>query len=255
MKISVITVVLNSEKTILDTLDSVAQQTYLDIEHLVVDGGSKDGTLHLVRSHSNQKIRLISEPDEGIYNAMNKGLKNISGDVVGFLNSDDYYSSPNVLAKIAKALENPKVDACYADLVYVDQDKSRIIRHWKSRPFSKNDFAIGWCPAHPTFYIRTSLIEGFGFFDESYSLAADAEFMMRYLESGQVRALYIPDTLVHMRTGGVSNKSWGNIIRQNKEIFSALKKNNISFSIFKFILRKIQSRLKQRTSRYFGWHH
>lgn len=245
MKISVVTVCYNSAKTIADTLNAVAMQTHTDIEHLVIDGASKDGTVEMVRSHANPQIRLISEPDKGIYDAMNKGLAQATGEVVGFLNSDDFYADAAVLAKIANAFQDPAVDACYADMVYVTQDNSRVVRYWKSKPFAKGDFAKGWCPAHPTFYVRKSVIERLGLFDQSYKLAADVEFMMRYLERAQVRAAYIPHVLVRMRLGGATNQSWKNIVQQNKEIFAALRKNGVPFSRMWFAVNKVVSRLNQ----------
>ena len=245
MKISVITVAYNSAKTIADTLDAVAMQTHTDIEHLVIDGASKDGTVEMVRSHINPHIRLISEPDKGIYDAMNKGLAQATGEVVGFLNSDDFYADAEVLAKIASAFQDPAVDACYADLVYVTQDNSRVVRYWKSKPFAKGDFAKGWSPAHPTFYVRRSAVVRLGVFDLSYKLAADVDFMMRYLESGNLKSRYIPEMFVHMRTGGVSNQSWRNRIQVNREIFQALKMNNVAFSRSVFLITKLLVRLKQ----------
>jgi glycosyltransferase involved in cell wall biosynthesis len=223
----------------------VATQTHADIEHLVIDGASKDGTVEMVLSHATPQIRLISEPDKGIYDAMNKGFTQATGEVVGFLNSDDFYADAEVLAKIATAFEDPAVDACYADLVYVTQDNSRVVRYWKSKPFTSGDFAKGWCPAHPTFYVRKSVIERLGLFDQSYKLAADVEFMMRYLERGQIRAVYIPHVLVRMRLGGASNQNWKNIVLQNKEIFAALRKNGVPFSRVWFAANKVVNRLKQ----------
>ena len=245
MKISIITVAFNAARTIADTFESVAAQTHPEIEHIVVDGASTDGTQEVVKRHAKHGARLISEPDKGIYDAMNKGLAQTTGEVVGFLNSDDFYADASVLAKIANAFQDPAVDACYADLVYVTQDNSRVVRYWKSKPFTKGDFAKGWCPAHPTFYVRKSVIERLGYFDQSYKLAADVEFMMRYLERGQVRAAYIPHVLVRMRLGGASNQSWDNVVQQNKEIFAALRKNGVPFSRMWFAANKVVSRLKQ----------
>jgi glycosyltransferase involved in cell wall biosynthesis len=245
MKISIITVAYNSAKTIADTLNAVAMQTHTDIEHLVIDGASKDGTFEIVSSHANPQLRLISEPDKGIYDAMNKGLALASGEVIGFLNSDDFYANASVLAKIANAFQDPAVDACYADLVYVSQDNSRVVRYWKSKPFIKGAFAKGWCPAHPTFYVRKSVIERLGLFDQSYKIGGDVEFMMRYLECGQIRVVYIPHVLVRMRLGGASNQSWKNIVLQNKEIFAALRKNGVPFSRMWFAANKVVSRLNQ----------
>jgi len=255
IKISVITVSYNSAKTITDTLNAVAMQTYTDIEHLVIDGASKDATVEIVRSHSNPKIRLISEPDKGIYDAMNKGFTQATGEVIGFLNSDDFYADDDVLEKIANTFHDPAVEACYADLVYVRQDNSRVVRYWKSKLFTKGDFAKGWCPAHPTFYVRKSVIERLGYFDQSYKLAADVEFMMRYLERGQVNAIYIPTVFVRMRLGGATNQSWKNIVQQNKEIFAALRKNGLHFSRMWFAVNKVVSRLWQFAVGCVKWHH
>ena len=245
MRISVITVTYNSAKTVADTMVSVAMQSYADIEHLVIDGASKDSTLDIVRSQGRPQPRLISESDDGIYDAMNKGLVLASGDVVGFLNSDDLYADASALEKVANAFEDSEVEACYADLVYVSQDNRRVVRFWKSRSFIKGDFAKGWCPAHPTFYVRKSVIERLGLFDRSYKLAADVEFMMRYLERGQIRSLYIPHVLVRMRVGGATNQSWKNIRKQNIEVFSALRKNSVAFSAVKFLIIKVFSRVWQ----------
>ena len=221
----------------------------------MVDGASTDETLALVSNHHNSNIRLVSEPDKGIYDAMNKGFALATGEVVGFLNSDDFYADSAVIAKIANAFQDPAVDACYADLVYVTQDNSRVVRYWKSKPFTKGDFAKGWCPAHPTFYVRKSVIERLGFFDLSYKLAADMEFMMRYLECGQVRAAYIPHVLVRMRLGGATNQSGKNIVYQNKEIFSALRKNGVPFSRMLFVANKVVSRLWQFVAGRVRRHH
>ena len=245
MKISVITVAYNSSKTIATTLDSVAIQTHYDIEHLVIDGASTDATLALIRNHRNPNIRLVSEPDKGIYDAMNKGLALAMGEIVGFLNSDDFYEDASVLEKVAAAFQDPAVEACYADLVYVTQDNSRVVRYWKSKPFISGDFAKGWCPAHPTFYVRRSVIARLGLFDQSYKLAADVEFMMRYLECGRIRTVYIPHVLVRMRLGGITNQSWRNIVQQNQEILSALRKNDVPFSTLLFVVHKLISRLRQ----------
>lgn len=242
MKISVITVSYNSAKTIADTLASVAVQTYVDIEHIVVDGASTDETLAIVRSHHNPKIRVISEPDKGIYDAMNKGFALASGEVVGFLNSDDFYADSTVIEQIAKAFQDEAVEACYADLVYVSQDNSQVVRYWKSKSFVKGDFALGWCPAHPTFYVRKSVVEHYGGFDKSFKLAADAELMMRYLERGEIRSTYVPRVWVRMRVGGQTNQSLKNIKQQNKEILSALDKNGIPFLRILFLANKVVSR-------------
>jgi glycosyltransferase involved in cell wall biosynthesis len=239
MKISVITVCYNSKKTIADTLLSVRSQNHPYIEHIIVDGGSEDETLAVVAIEGMPNHVLISEKDEGIYDAMNKGLKRASGDVIGFLNSDDFYADSDVLGKVAAVFQDESVEACYADLVYVTPDNSRVARHWKSKVFAKGDFAKGWCPAHPTFYVRRSALERLDLFDQSFKLAADVEFMMRYLEGGKVKSVYIPHVLVRMRLGGATNQSWGNILQQNREIFVALQKNKVPFNPLLFWGHKI----------------
>jgi glycosyltransferase involved in cell wall biosynthesis len=176
---------------------------------------------------------------------MNKGLARATGDVIGFLNSDDYYADTTILNRIADAFENSAVDACYGDLVYMTTDNKSVVRYWKSKMFAKGDFAKGWSPAHPTFYVRKSVIERLGHFDLSYKLAADVEFMMRYLERGGVSVEYIPHVMVKMRLGGVSNQSWKSVVKQNMEIFRALHKNGIPFSIGYFSIIKLCNRLSQ----------
>ena len=245
MRISVITVAFNSIQTIGDTLDSVAIQTHEDVEHLVIDGASVDSTKDLVGGHLNPNIRFISEPDDGIYDAMNKGFGLATGEVVGFLNSDDYFSDDRVLEEVSEVFQDDSVDVCYGDLVYVSQDNTRMVRYWKSKMYATGHFAKGWCPAHPTFYVRRSAIDRLGGFDLSFKLAADADFMMRYLETAGLTSKYIPRVMVRMRVGGVTNKNLINIIRQNRDIFAALRKNRIQFSILNFLFFKIVSRLGQ----------
>jgi glycosyltransferase involved in cell wall biosynthesis len=252
MKISVITVAFNSAKTVADTLTSVAMQTHPDIEHLIIDGASSDGTVEIVRMHASAQTRLISESDRGIYDAMNKGIALASGEVIGFLNSDDFYANASVLAKIADAFQDSAVDVCYGDLVYVSQDNSRVVRYWKSKPFAKGDFAKGWCPPHPTFFIRESALQRLGMFDLSFKLAADFEFMLRYLESGDIKSVYIPHVLVRMRLGGATNQSWSNVWKQNKEIFMAFEKNNTSISTLSFCAHKLLNRISQYVSARLG---
>lgn len=250
MKFSVVTVAFNSEKTIVDTICSVASQKNVDFEHLIIDGASSDRTVEVSKLHSVSTTKIFSEPDNGIYDAMNKGFERSEGDVIGFLNADDMFADDQVLSHVAAAFENPSVEACFADLLYVSEDNRSIVRYWKSRSFEKGSFALGWCPAHPTFYIRRSALERLGSFDLTCRLAADAEFMMRYLERGGVQSIYIPRVLVRMRVGGATNKSWSNIFRQNQEIFRALKSNGIPFSPVSFLLHKSITRVNQRLNGY-----
>lgn len=245
MKISVITVCFNSAKTIGSTLESVRMQSHGDIEHIVVDGGSSDGTLEIVSQTGGHVARLISESDNGIYDAMNKGLAIATGEVVGFLNSDDVFNGEDVLSKISHALSNPAIDACYGDLVYVaENDLNRVVRYWKSREYKTGLCAKGWMPAHPTFYARKAVYQRHGVFDISLKLQADFEMALRLLEIARIRTVYIPEILVRMRAGGVSNASLLNIVKGNIEASSACRKHGLSGGLI-FVAWKICSRLPQ----------
>ncbi len=245
MKVSVITVVYNNAENIEDTIKSVAEQDYADIEHIVVDGGSSDGTLEIIEKYRGRLGKIVAEPDEGIYDAMNKGLALATGEIIGFLNSGDLYADSSVLEQIANAFQDDAVDACYADLVYVSKDNEKVIRYWKSSLFEKGGFALGWCPPHPTFYVRKSIVERLGGFDQSIKIAADVELMMRYLEYGGIHSRYIPQVWVRMRVGGKTNQSFKNIFQQNKEVLRVLRKSGVHVSIFLFVVRKIINRIGQ----------
>lgn len=246
MKISVITVCYNSAKTIGDTLRSVREQTYKDIEHIIVDGGSTDSTLAVIATEGIHVAKLVSEKDKGIYDAMNKGISMASGEVIGFINADDFYASNSVLTDVAAALEKSGANSCYGDLCYVSQaEPTRVVRYWRSRDFVPGMFEAGWCPPHPTFFVRRSVYERLGGFDLSFKIAADFELMARYLEVARITSCYIPKVLVKMRLGGTTNRSLGNILKQNGEIRQALRKLGLKFSLSKFLLPKLMSRAIQ----------
>ena len=251
MKISIITVTYNSAKFINDCLKSVKTQNYDNIEHIVVDGNSADETLPLLNSKRDQIKELISEPDKGVYDAMNKGIKIATGEVIGFLNSDDFYANNKIISKVASVFNNnSSIDACYADLVYTQQmDTSKVIRYWKSNKFIAGSFSKGWRPPHPTFFARSSVYKRFGQFNLDYSISADYELMMRFLEIYKINVHYIPELWVKMRVGGLSNKSHKNILKQNQEDLNALKKHNLYKNIYIFFTCKIFSRIKQFFSR------
>jgi glycosyltransferase involved in cell wall biosynthesis len=250
MKISVVTVTWNSARTIGDTLASVNAQTHGDVEHVVVDGGSTDATLAIVRSEGQRVATLVSEPDKGIYDAMNKGLGLARGDVIGLINSDDFLASPDVLSTVAAAFADPAVDAVYGDLCYVDPvDTTRVVRYWRSSPFRPGLFARGWAPPHPTLYVRREVYERLGGFDLAYPLAADLELMARFFEVHHLRARYLPEVLVRMRTGGATNRSLRNIVRQNREIWHALHRHGLAGSMSGFFIGKLVSRGRQFLSR------
>ena len=246
MKISVVTVCYNAAETVGHTLRSVHEQTYQNIEHIIVDGGSKDSTLSVVAAEAIANHKLVSETDKGIYDAMNKGIALCTGDIIGFINADDFYPSPDVLSKVTKVFEKNDTDCCYGDLFYVQQnDVSRVTRYWKSCAFKPNLFEKGWCPPHPTFFVRRSVYDRLGRFNLNYKIAADVELMSRFLVAGGISSFYIPEVLVHMRMGGTTNRSLSNIIRQNLEIRRALLENGLRFSWIQFILSKLMSRSLQ----------
>ena len=231
MKISLITVTYNSSKTLLDTLQSVLNQTYSDIEYIIVDGASKDNTVSIIKEYEPKfegRMKWISEPDKGLYDAMNKGIRMATGDVVGILNSDDLFMDNNVLADIAHAFDD-HTDAIFGNLYFVNQeDVNQIVRVWKGSPYKS--FKSGWHPAHPTFYVRRSVYEKYGVFDTTFNVSADFELMLRLIEKHGIRTKYLDRYMVRMRMGGESTGSIKNIIRGNKNIFRAFKKNEIKVS-------------------------
>lgn len=248
LKISLITVCFNSEKTIKDTLDSVSVQSYRNIEYIVIDGQSTDGTLKIIEKYQNIISCLVSEQDQGIYDAMNKGINLATGDVIGFINADDVLAHSDVVRSVAKTFNDDSLDACYSDLLYVNSNNlNKIIRVWKSSPFVSGAFASGWSPPHPTFYVKKSVYEKNGVFDLQYKMGNDVELMMRFMERYHIKTQYVSDVWVKMRVGGVSNQSLGHIILQNKEIIRAAKLNQIPFSIPGFVFGKILDRFKQYT--------
>ena len=249
MKISIITVCYNSECTIESTLKSVANQSYSDIEHVIIDGASKDGTLDII-SRFNSVSVLVSEPDKGIYDAMNKGFSLATGDVIGTLNADDFYIDESVLSDVAIIFSDNSVDACFADLVYVKQDDTDdIVRYWKSEAYKPGLFKSGWMPAHPTFFVRKSVYEKLGVFDLNYKIAADFELLFRLIEKNEIRTAYLPRVVIKMRLGGTTNKSLNNINIQNKEIIQILCDYYQDFSAFQFWTHKVINRFFQFISR------
>jgi glycosyltransferase involved in cell wall biosynthesis len=247
MKISIITVSYNSEKFIESCIRSVKDQSYKNLEHIIIDGASTDNTLNLLNLYKNTLTKIVSEKDKGIYDAMNKGLNISNGDIVGFLNSDDFYSDKNVIAKVMSLFKkDPSLDACYSDLVYTNQnDTTKIVRYWKSNKFTPGSFKKAWYPPHPTLFVRKSIYEKLGGFDLSYSIASDVDLMMRFFEVNRIKVRYVQEVWVKMRLGGKSNKNLYNIWRQNWEIICSMKKNGLSLNFFSFFIYKAISRLKQ----------
>jgi glycosyltransferase len=217
MKVSIITVVLNSAEYIEDCIKSVIGQDYKDIEYIIIDGGSIDGTIEIIRRYKNRIAKWISEPDRGIYDAMNKGIRMASGDVIGILNSDDMYANQHVLEKVAAVFADGQSESCYGDLIYVDAENAdRIRRVWRSDPYNIHRFYQGWMPPHPTFFVHREVYEQYGGFNLELGTAADYELMLRFLVRHEITSSYIPKVLVCMRTGGMSNASVKNRIMANR---------------------------------------
>lgn len=228
VKISIVTAVYNNSETIAGALDSVLAQTDADFEFIVMDGGSTDGTLEILNRYADRLSVLVSEPDGGIYDALNKGIRRASGEVVGFLHSDDLFADAGVLKRVADAFADPQVAAVYGDLLYVRKDDpDKVVRCWRAGAFSRERLGWGWMPPHPTFYVRRAVYERLGLFDTSYRIAADYDCMLRFLGRGGVRVGYIPEVLVKMRVGGASNRSLKNILCKSREDYRALKSNGV----------------------------
>lgn len=245
-RFTLITICWNSADTISDTLRSIDRQDFRNFEHVVIDGKSSDATLDIVNQLKSPARKVFSEPDKGIYDAMNKGLARSRGEIIGFLNADDVLASDDVLSLIDRTFRNRDTDSTYGDLVYVSRtDLSKVARFWKSAPFEKGSFRKGWCPPHPTFYVKRSVYERAGVFDRSYSLAADVELMMRFLETEKVSSVYIPAVLVRMRLGGVTNKSIRNVYRQNRQVLRALAAHGLRVTLPGFFMPKAVNRLGQ----------
>lgn len=208
MKISIITATWNSAATVENAILSVASQGYPNLEHIIVDGNSSDETLSIIFRHEDKIAKLVSEPDHGIYDAMNKGIALSTGDIVGILNSDDFYANSHVLKKVAQVFKNDGVDTCYGDLIYVDPvNVRRVIRYWRSGEHHPGSFYRGWMPPHPTFFVRRSVYNRYGCFNLALGTASDYELIVRLLLKHNVSTAYIPEVLVHMRAGGASNAS------------------------------------------------
>jgi glycosyltransferase involved in cell wall biosynthesis len=237
--ISVITVAKNASSTILDCIASVQNQDYL-AEHIVIDGASSDDTLPRIKNSGANVSRIVSEPDRGIYDAMNKGLALATGDVIGILNADDFYAHRHVLSTIVAAFADPRIDTCYGDLVYVNPlDTARVVRVWRSKTYDKNLFYNGWAPPHPTFFAKRRIYEKYGDFDLGIGIAADYELMLRFLLRHGCEALHIPDILVAMRLGGVSNVSILNRLKSDRTCRMAWAVNRLKPKPWTLLLRPI----------------
>lgn len=234
MKISIITVCHNSAAHIKDAINSVFEQDFNDIEHIVIDGNSEDGTQQILEKHTTKLAHWISEPDMGIYDAMNKGIKKATGDVVGILNSDDFYFDNLVISKVNQAFCDPGVDAVFGDLIFVDPNNlDQTVRTYSSGNWNIDKFAKGYMPAHPTFFVRRKFYEEHGLFETNYKIAADYEMLIRLLYVHKLRYLYLPMKMVKMRKGGVSSNGIKSNITLNAEIIRACRKHGINTNVLK----------------------
>ncbi|HXG28756.1 MAG TPA: glycosyltransferase family 2 protein [Nevskiales bacterium] len=224
--ISIITAVYNRAGTVGEALESVHTQSWPHVEHIVIDGGSTDGTLEILRKYDGRLALLVSEPDNGIYEALNKGLQRATGEVVGLLHSDDYFAHDRVLERVATAFLDPSVDAVYGDLEYVSNKGGRVIRRWRSGGYSYKKVARGWMLPHPTLYLRRRIYEKWGLYDTSYQIAADYDLMLRLFSRASLHPVYIPEVLLKMRWGGESNRL-SRILRKSYEDYLALRRNGV----------------------------
>lgn len=205
MKISIITTCFNRESTIRDCIESVLSQDYADIEYIVVDGASTDGSLSVINEYKDRISTIISEPDKGMYEAINKGIRVATGDVIGLLHSDDFLYATDTVSHIAAALERSRADFVYGDGLFVDSvDTDKVVRNWISGRYTKGKVRRGWLPLHPTCYIRREVMDQCGLYDESYRIAADSELLVRYLYGADLQVCYLPEYIVRMRMGGLS---------------------------------------------------
>ncbi len=241
VKISIITVTYNSAQTLEHTIKSVLSQNYPDLEYIIVDGKSTDNTLHLIEKYRDKISKFISEKDDGLYHAINKGINLATGDIIGIIHADDFYISNNVLTEIAETFTKNKADAVYADLYYVDKNNTdKIIRTWKSGNYKPSGFLWGWMPPHPTFFVKKDCYTKYGLFNTTLRSAADYEIMLRLLFKNKIKVAYLPKFIVKMRVGGQSNASINNRVKANNEDRLAWKLNDIKPYFFTLTLKPLR---------------
>ena len=242
MKVSIITITYNSQSTVEDTIKSVVNQNYPDVEYIIIDGKSRDNTLRIAEKYKERITKIISEKDKGLYDALNKGIRIATGEVIGLLHSDDLYADGHVLSKVmSKFKEDPSLEAVYADLVFVSRnDLNRVIRTWKPGPYEEDSFLQGWMPPHPTLFIRKEIYEKYGYFNIGFKLSADYELMLRFIHKHRIRLAYLPETIVRMRMGGISNTSFFVKLKANLEDKRAWKLNGVKPRYFTTLLKPLR---------------
>jgi len=235
-KISVITVTYNASATIGRCIESVINQKYPNLEYIIIDGGSKDKTLEVIGKYRDQISQVVSEPDKGIYDAMNKGIKRATGDIVGIINADDLLADDEVISAVAAAFDATDTDVVYGDLDYINAD-DQVLRKWRSGNYKHGLFNWGWMPPHPTFYAKRELFEKYGFYKLDYGTAADYELMTRFIHANRLKTHYVPKVLVKMMQGGVSNQSFGNRMNAWSNDLKAMRNNKIAFPLLAIVLK------------------
>jgi glycosyltransferase involved in cell wall biosynthesis len=238
MKVTIITAVYNGAEHIQSCIESVLSQNHPDIEYIIVDGASKDNTLEIVKSYGNKISQIISEPDNGMYDAMNKGLRIATGDIIGILNADDFYIDNTIISQIVAEFEKTKADSVYADIAFVAKDNlSKVLRYYSSASFRPWKFRFGYMPAHPSFFLKRNIYEKYGYFKTNYKLCADFDLIVRLYSTHKISFSYFPKMVVKMRMGGKSNQSIGNIMLLNKEILRGCHENGIRSNIIFIYLK------------------
>jgi glycosyltransferase involved in cell wall biosynthesis len=245
LKISIITISYNSSETINETIQSVLRQDYDDIEYIIIDGQSTDGTDEIIKTYYDKISKIICEKDNGIYDAMNKGIALAKGNVVGFINSDDMLNSDDCVTAIAKIFKIYNPDVVYGDKIYTESSNTdKIIRYWKAGVYNRNNFRKGWMPPHLSTYIKRELYEKYGGFRKDFKIAADYELMFRFMYKYNAKSKYLPKIIARMRSGGISNKSIKNILQSNYEVYKSWRVNGFKISPF-IIVRKPLSKIMQ----------
>tara|TARA_B100001093_G_C26751317_1_gene981279 strand:- start:277 stop:1023 length:747 start_codon:yes stop_codon:yes gene_type:complete len=246
VKVSLITATYNSSISIKTCLDSIVSQDYSDLEYLFIDGGSSDNTISIIKKYqqNNPFIKMVSEKDHGIYDALNKGISAASGDIIGFVHSDDFLASNDIINHIVSMMKTENLDGVYGDLQYIDKNNTqKVIRNWISCDFKFSLLKNGWMPPHPTLFLKKEVYQKHGLFDLSFRISADYDFMLRIFKDSELKFGYLPKAITKMRVGGASNRSLKNIIKKSKEDYRAIKSNNIGS--FLVLIKKNISKLKQ----------
>jgi len=245
VKISIITVCRNSESTIRDTILSVLNQDFSDVEYIVVDGNSSDGTMMIISEYKDRIFKIIHEPDQGLYDAMNKGIKNSSGGIIGILNSDDVFNSCEILSSVSEVFEKYNPDCLYGDLVYVDAaNLSKVVRYWKAGSLRHDSFLKGWMPPHPTFFVKKAIYQQYGSFNTTFKISADYEILLRFLVKFKLLAYYFPFIITRMRVGGVSNSSISNRLVSQREDRRAWEINSLKPYFFTIAIKPLRKVLQ-----------